>query len=131
MSLHLRHDFLLKTDMLEIMLNDEHLMSILFTISEIAFATLGLAYQHEQDYNTRQPESWLVASDLTTPRMRCCATTRSVVCSLVRHLTRSSTGMNRACNRLAKFYVPMHLPKGFFANPYQDKDITQTVYLAR
>ena len=38
------------------MLNDEHLMSILFTISDIALATLGLAYQHEQDYDRRQPD---------------------------------------------------------------------------
>ena len=42
--------------MLEIMLNDEHLMSILFSISEIALTTLGLAYHHEQDYNRRQPD---------------------------------------------------------------------------
>ena len=38
------------------MLNDEHLMSIIFTQSEIALATLGLAYNHEQDYNGRQPD---------------------------------------------------------------------------
>ncbi len=50
-SLRRRHDFRLKTDILEIMLGDEHLMSDLFTTSEIALATLGLAYHREQDDN--------------------------------------------------------------------------------
>ena len=53
-SLRRRHDFRLKTDILEIMLGDEHLMSDLFTTSEIALATLGLAYHREQDDNGRQ-----------------------------------------------------------------------------
>ena len=53
-SLHRRHDFQHKTDMLEITLNDEHLMSNLFTTLEIAFATLGLAYHREQNDNGRQ-----------------------------------------------------------------------------
>lgn len=43
-SLRRRHDFRLKIDILEIMLGDEHLMSDLFTASEIALATLGLAF---------------------------------------------------------------------------------------
>lgn len=47
-SLRRRHDFRLKIDILEIMLGDEHLMSDLFTDSEIALATLGLAYHREQ-----------------------------------------------------------------------------------
>ena len=42
-SLRRRHDFRLGKDILEIMLGDEHLMSDLFTTSEIALATLGLA----------------------------------------------------------------------------------------
>ena len=53
-SLRRRHDFRLKTDILEIMLGDEHLMSDLLTTSEIALATLGLAYHREQDDNGRQ-----------------------------------------------------------------------------
>ena len=36
------------------MLGDEHLMSDLFTTSEIALATLGLAYHREHDDNGRQ-----------------------------------------------------------------------------
>lgn len=47
-SLRRRHDLRLKVDILEIMLGDEHLMSDLFTTSEIALATLGLAY-HRND----------------------------------------------------------------------------------
>ena len=46
-SLRRRHDFRLKIDILEIMLGDEHLMSDLFTESEIALATLGLAYHRD------------------------------------------------------------------------------------
>ena len=46
-SLRRRHDFRLGKDILEIMLGDEHLMSDLFTTSEIALATLGLAYHRE------------------------------------------------------------------------------------
>ena len=47
-SLRRRHDFRLGKDILEIMLGDEHLMSDLFTTSEIALATLGLAYHREK-----------------------------------------------------------------------------------
>ncbi len=46
-SLRRRHDFRLKIDILEIMLGDEHLMSDLFTASEIALADLGIAYHRE------------------------------------------------------------------------------------
>ncbi len=53
-SLRHRHDFSLKTGTLDIMLGDEHLASDLFTTSEIALATLGLAYHREQDDNKRQ-----------------------------------------------------------------------------
>ncbi len=49
-----RRDFRLKTDIVEIMLGDEHLMSDPFTTSEIALATLGLAYHREQDDKGRQ-----------------------------------------------------------------------------
>ena len=53
-SLRRRHDFRLKTDVLEIVLGDEFLMSDLFTTSEIALATLGLAYHREQAGGKRQ-----------------------------------------------------------------------------
>ena len=53
-SLRRRHDVRLQTDILEIMLGDEHLMSDLFTTSEIALATLGLAFHREQDGDGRQ-----------------------------------------------------------------------------
>lgn len=46
-SLRRRHDFRLKIDILEIMLGEEHLMSDLFTASEIALAELGLAFCRE------------------------------------------------------------------------------------
>ncbi|PHR91837.1 MAG: spermidine synthase [Robiginitomaculum sp.] len=42
-SLRRRHLLSLKTDVYEIILGDEHLMSSLFTVSEIALAHLGLA----------------------------------------------------------------------------------------
>jgi spermidine synthase len=42
-SLRRRHIFSLKTDVYEVLLGDEHLMSSLFTASEIALARLGLA----------------------------------------------------------------------------------------
>ncbi|MEM8539838.1 MAG: spermidine synthase [Pseudomonadota bacterium] len=42
-SLRRRHILALKTDVFEIMLGDEHLMSSLFTASEVALADLGLA----------------------------------------------------------------------------------------
>ena len=41
-SLRRRREFRLNVDVLEIMLGDEHLMSDLFTTSEIALATIGL-----------------------------------------------------------------------------------------
>lgn len=53
-SLRRRHDFRLKIDVLEIMLGDEHLMSDLFTESEIALARLGLAY-HREATSARTP----------------------------------------------------------------------------
>ena len=46
-QLRRRHDFRLKIDILEIILGDEHLMSDLFTASEIALATLGLSYHRD------------------------------------------------------------------------------------
>ena len=42
-SLRRRHILALKTDVFEILLGDEHLMSSLFTASEIALADMGLA----------------------------------------------------------------------------------------
>ena len=42
-SLRRRHILALKTDVFEIMLGDEHLMSSLFTASEVALADMGLA----------------------------------------------------------------------------------------
>ena len=88
-SLHRRHDFRLKTDMLEIMLGDEHLMSDLFTTSEIALATLGLAYHREQDDNGRQ-------LDVVVGGLGLGYTADAVLCDksrgLLRHFRRSSTG---------------------------------------
>ena len=54
-SLRRRHDLRLKVDILEIMLGDEHLMSDLFTASEIALATFGLAYHKKNaDHPNRE-----------------------------------------------------------------------------
>ncbi len=53
-SLRRRHDFRLKTDVLEIMLGDEQLMFDLFTTSKIALGTLGLAHHPEQDDKLRK-----------------------------------------------------------------------------
>ena len=49
-----RHDFRLKSDVLEIVLGDEHLMSNLYTISEVTLAKLVLAYHQEQFGGKRQ-----------------------------------------------------------------------------
>ena len=107
-SLRRRHDFRLKTDILEIMLGDKHLMSDLFTTSEIALATLDLAYHREQDDNGRQ-------LDVVVGGLGLGYTAEAVLCDksvgslwVVEALQAIINWHEAGCCRLAKFCVPIH-----------------------
>ena len=109
-----RHDFRLKTDVLEIMLGDEQLMFDLFTTSKIALGTLGLAHHPEQDDKLRK-------LDVVVGGLGLGYTAEAVLCEkavgslwVVEALQAIIDWHELGLLPLGKLYVPMHLSKGLF-----------------